>query len=74
MSGRGEALAGPVGEDSVAAFVVIGELPWRWESVHFDREFPQFSDTLVAVVRAPTAEEARATATLLARKLAAEPL
>lgn len=47
-------------------------LRWRQQSLQFDRQFPQFSDTLTAVVRAPTAEEARDTASALARELAAD--
>lgn len=48
-------------------------LPWRQRSIKFTRDFPQFSDTLTAVVRAPTAEEARVAATELARRLAGSP-
>jgi hopanoid biosynthesis associated RND transporter like protein HpnN len=48
-------------------------LPWRQQSLAFARQFPQFSDTLIAVVRAPTTEEARETAQALATGLAADP-
>lgn len=48
-------------------------LPWRQQSREFARQFPQFSDTLVAVVRAPTSEEARENALALAKGLAADP-
>jgi len=47
-------------------------LPWRQQSAEFARQFPQFSDTLIAVVRAPTAEEARENALALASGLAAD--
>jgi hypothetical protein len=48
-------------------------LAWRQQSLAFARQFPQFSDTLIAVVRAPTTEEARETAQALAAGLAADP-
>ncbi|PXV60354.1 hypothetical protein SAMN04487785_10275 [Dyella jiangningensis] len=48
------------------------KLPWRQQSLAFARQFPQFSDTLTAVVRAPTAEEARIAAQALNAKLAAD--
>lgn len=44
-------------------------LQWRQQSMEFAGQFPQFSDTLVAVVRAPTPEEARETAVALAAGL-----
>lgn len=47
-------------------------LAWRQQSLAFARQFPQFSDTLIAVVRAPTAEEARETAQALAAGLASD--
>lgn len=62
-----------LGIDTDTDHMFSSQLPWRQRSIQFDREFPQFSDTLVAVVRAPTVEEARDTATMLARKLAADP-
>jgi len=62
-----------LGIDTDTDHMFSSQLPWRQRSIQFDRVFPQFSDTLVAVVRAPTAEQARATAAQLARKLAADP-
>ncbi|MFC0710560.1 MMPL family transporter [Azorhizophilus paspali] len=47
-------------------------LQWRQQSLEFASQFPQFSNTLIAVVRAPTAEEARETALELADALAAD--
>jgi len=47
-------------------------LQWRQQSLEFANQFPQFSDTLVAVVRAPTPEEARETAVALAAGLASD--
>ena len=49
------------------------KLPWRQRSEAFARKFPQFSDTLTVVVRAPTTEEARITAQALNEKLTADP-
>jgi len=48
------------------------KLSWRQQSLAFARQFPQFSDTLTAVVRAPTPEEARIAAQALNTKLAAD--
>ncbi|WP_199536100.1 MMPL family transporter [Dyella solisilvae] len=49
------------------------KLPWRQQSEAFARQFPQFSDTLTVVVRAPTPEEARIAAQALNEKLRADP-
>lgn len=62
-----------LGIDTDTDHMFSSQLAWRQQSMAFAREFPQFSNTLVAVVRAPTPEEARATASALARKLAADP-
>ncbi|MGH8159935.1 MAG: MMPL family transporter [Rhodanobacter sp.] len=48
------------------------QLPWRQQSMALARQFPQFSDTLTAVVRAPTPEEARIAAQALNQKLSAD--
>ncbi len=48
-------------------------LPWRQRQLAMDRAFPQFRDTLVAVIDAPAPEAAEATAAELARRLAADP-
>ncbi len=48
------------------------DLQWRKDSLAFAGLFPQFSDTLIAVVRAPTVEEARESALALAAGLAAD--
>lgn len=45
-------------------------LPWRQHEIAFDRDFPQFNDVIVAVVRADTPEEAEETAAALTRELA----
>ncbi len=40
-------------------------LPWRQAEIRANRQFPQFNDLIVAVVRAATPEEAQATARTL---------
>ncbi len=47
-------------------------LPWRQRAIQYNRNFPQFSDLLVAVVDARIPEEADATAAALAEKLSAD--
>lgn len=44
-------------------------LPWRQSAAELNKDFPQFSDLLVAVVSAKVPEEADATAAELARRL-----
>jgi len=48
-------------------------LPWRRLQIESDRNFPQFSNLLVAVIDARIPEEAEATAAGLAKALAADP-
>ena len=48
------------------------KLPWRQRAMQFDRDFPQFSNLLVAVVNARVPEEADATAEALAARLSAD--
>jgi hopanoid biosynthesis associated RND transporter like protein HpnN len=47
-------------------------LPWRQRAIQFNKDFPQFSDLLVAVIDARIPEEADATAAALADKLATD--
>jgi hypothetical protein len=47
-------------------------LPWRQNAMAFDREFPQFNNVLVAVVRGATPEESDETAAALANAMAAD--
>jgi uncharacterized protein len=47
-------------------------LPWRQHAMAFDREFPQFNNVLVAVVRGDTAEESDETAAQLAKAMEAD--
>lgn len=47
-------------------------LPWRQREIAAAKDFPQFSDLLVAVVEGATPEEADATADALAARLAAD--
>jgi hopanoid biosynthesis associated RND transporter like protein HpnN len=48
-------------------------LPWRQRQIAFNRDFPQTTGTLVAVIDARIPEEADATAAALAAKLRADP-
>jgi hopanoid biosynthesis associated RND transporter like protein HpnN len=48
------------------------KLPWKQQEAMLKREFPQFSDLIVAVIDARIPEEADATAAALAAKLAAQ--
>ncbi len=45
-------------------------LPWRQHEIAFNKDFPQFNNMIVAVVRADTPEEAEETAAALVQKLA----
>ncbi|RUL62333.1 RND transporter [Dyella dinghuensis] len=47
-------------------------LPWRQHAMAFDREFPQFNNVLVAVVRGATPEESDETAAQLAKAMEAD--
>lgn len=47
-------------------------LPWRQHAMAFDREFPQFNNVLVAVVRGATPEESDETAAQLAKAMATD--
>jgi hopanoid biosynthesis associated RND transporter like protein HpnN len=47
-------------------------LPWRQRAMELNRDFPQFTDLIVAVVDADEPEEAQATAASLATALAAD--
>jgi len=47
-------------------------LPWRQHAMAFDREFPQFNNLLVAVVRGATPEESNETAAQLAKAMEAD--
>ncbi|QRN55754.1 MMPL family transporter [Dyella caseinilytica] len=47
-------------------------LPWRQHAMAFDREFPQFNNLLVAVVRGATPEESAETAAQLAKAMEAD--
>ncbi|QAU25384.1 RND transporter [Dyella sp. M7H15-1] len=47
-------------------------LPWRQHAMAFDREFPQFNNLLVVVVRGATPEESSETAAQLAKAMASD--
>jgi len=53
--------------------IISNELPVRRLTAEFDRIFPHGSDLLVAVIDAPTADEATDAAAALAQRLAAQP-
>jgi hopanoid biosynthesis associated RND transporter like protein HpnN len=47
-------------------------LPWRQRAIQLNKDFPQFTDLLVAVIDAKIPEEADATAAALAARLSAD--
>ncbi|MBV9757334.1 MAG: MMPL family transporter, partial [Alphaproteobacteria bacterium] len=61
-----------LGVSTETALLFSRNLPWRQQQIAFDREFPQFSNVLVAVIDARIPEEADATAAALAGKLTAD--
>jgi uncharacterized protein len=61
-----------LGIDSDTDHLFAASLPWRQQEIAMDREFPQFNDVLVAVVRGATPEESDQTAADLARALEAD--
>lgn len=61
-----------LGVTTDTALLFDQNLPWRQRQIAFDREFPQFSNLLVAVIDARIPEEADATAAALADQLAAD--
>ena len=65
--------AGHLGIDSNTDHMFADSLPWRQQELAVDREFPQFNNVLVAVVRGATPEETDATAGALAQALRADP-
>ncbi|OOG45549.1 MMPL family transporter [Rhodanobacter sp. C01] len=64
--------AGHLGIDSDTDHMFATGLPWRQHQLAFDREFPQFDDLLVAVVRGATPEETDQAAAALATTLRAD--
>jgi len=64
--------SGHLGIDSDTDHLFAASLPWRQQELAMDREFPQFNDVLVAVVRGATPEETDATAGVLAKALQAD--
>ncbi|MFZ0870759.1 MAG: MMPL family transporter [Rhodanobacter sp.] len=64
--------AGHLGIDSDTDHLFSTSLPWRQQELATDREFPQFNDVLVAVVRGATPEETDAAAAALAKALQAD--
>lgn len=58
--------------DTDTDHLFAADLPWRQAQIQENRNFPQFNDTTVAVVRGATPEEARETAAALATALSAD--
>jgi uncharacterized protein len=61
-----------LGIDSDTDHLFSAKLPWRQQEIATDREFPQFNDVLVAVVRGVTPEETEQTAAMLAGAMRAD--
>lgn len=64
--------AGHLGISTDTDKMFAPSLPWRQRAEAFKRDFPQFSDLLVAVIDAREPEEADATAAALAEALATD--
>ncbi len=62
-----------LGVDTDTDRLFAASLPWRQQALAMDREFPQFNNVLVAVVRGATPEETEHAAAGLARALQADP-
>ena len=56
--------------DTDTDHLFAASLPWRRQEIKFSREFPQFDNLIVVVVRATTPEQADLTATALAARVA----
>ena len=52
--------------------VLSDELPWRQDKLAYERAFPQFRDSLVIVLDAPTVDQARDAAARLYQRLSAD--
>jgi hypothetical protein len=64
--------AGHLAIDADTDHMFAASLPWRQHELAFDREFPQFDNLLVAVVRGATPEETDHAAAALATTLGAD--
>ncbi|GLQ47052.1 hypothetical protein GCM10007862_21030 [Dyella lipolytica] len=64
--------AGHLSVDTNTDNLFARTLPWRQHALAFDREFPQFNNVLVAVVRGATPEESDETAAQLAKAMEAD--
>jgi len=65
--------SGHLSVDTDTDHMFASSLPWRQQELAFDREFPQFNNVLVAVVRGATPEETDHAAAELAKALRADP-
>ncbi|MHC1481122.1 MMPL family transporter [Frateuria aurantia] len=59
--------------DTDTDHMFASSLPWRQHQIEYSREFPQFDDLLVAVVRGASDEETAETADQLVRQAQADP-
>jgi hopanoid biosynthesis associated RND transporter like protein HpnN len=58
--------------DTDTDHLFAASLPWRRQEIKFSKEFPQFNNLIVVVVRATTPEESDQTALALAKGIAAD--
>ncbi|WP_421710231.1 MMPL family transporter [Algihabitans sp.] len=62
-----------LGIDTGTTDMIASDVPFRQNDSRFDALFPQFSDTIVAIVEAPTPEDASQAAGALALRLSNRP-
>lgn len=62
-----------LGIDTGTTDMIASDVPFRQNDSRFDALFPQFSDTIVAVIEAPTPEDASQAAGALALRLSNRP-
>lgn len=65
-------ITGNLGINTDTADMISETLPWRMSYLEYEREFPQFADTITIVVDAATADESRDAALALAARLREE--
>jgi hypothetical protein len=65
-------VAGNLGIDTSTTDMISEEVPFRQNDARFDRLFPQFTDSVVVVIDAPTPEDATLAAERLGAALAAD--
>ena len=62
-----------LGIDTGTNDMIASDVPFRQNDSRFDALFPQFSDTIVAIIEAPTQEDASQAAAALAMRLSSRP-